>query len=905
MNLHLVLAVLVQLNLGKEIFEIPSQTGILEVSEPFTFEEISEAEWREGKGKRSHSIKFLSLGRYNGSYSETSFDKENSIPKLQGVPIDSFSKRSLAVSQQILPNFGYKSSTFEPSVAMNGQLIFYTGNWMAAKSVDGGITWTFVDPFLDFLSFCCDQDVIYSPTADRFIWYRQGILNPGSSSNTGRLCFSQNLSSFSCVSFAKSTFEVFNAASKVFFDYPHLGLTNKYLHLSSNYFLNDANYATGSLVFRLNLELLVSGSISVSYSTRTNEATLTPVSSGTSNTMYYGVNAVFPYMMVLSWPDDSNSLFQTIVVASGTPWRGNGYSCPTPDGRDWCGRANSRILGGSVADSSIFFVWNSSPTIIHPLPFLYVSRLSIVNNTSITFNSSSVVTFPSTAVQYGHVASNSEGKTIMNFFFSSYNQPLSWGMALYDPILNQWVEPTLLASCSIGPDPATKRWGDYIRARIAYPSTTSFILSGYTLDTDCAGPGTPCNEGLKARLAFYTPDTCSSFPDCATCQSQSECGWCSSTASCRAGSTGGPASGVCASWVSSVDNCPSCSQFSECSECSNHPSCGFCGETQLCQVGGLMGPFNGTCQNWVYQNTSCDPCFAKNNCNECSADPTCGWCYSSNSCRSGSLSGPMRGSCPAWSFNSTQCDTCLTHTECSTCSNSLDCGWCFTNSKCQKGSTVGPEGGICPRWSFSNSSCDRCTFFQNCSICTNTYDCGWCYSNNQCGAGTEGGPTGFSCSDWRWFVPMCLPTNTSDTVSTTSGTSSSASSSTILAETTESSGESVSAWSPSSNTGEISVATIIPSSSAEGETYDTDSSPQTGDISSTVSGTETPVPLPSSTTANTMGTVVIAYVSATVAVVAILAITGYFLFAFITKKLSHRRTFFVVASDFKEMEIIY
>ncbi len=58
------------------------------------------------------------------------------------------------------------SHVCEPSLATNGDVVFYTGNWFAAISVDGGGTFRFVDPTSMFPAslnhdFCCDQVVQY------------------------------------------------------------------------------------------------------------------------------------------------------------------------------------------------------------------------------------------------------------------------------------------------------------------------------------------------------------------------------------------------------------------------------------------------------------------------------------------------------------------------------------------------------------------------------------------------------------------------------------------------------------------------------------------------------------------------------------------------------------------------
>ncbi|MEM1178650.1 MAG: hypothetical protein AAGM22_09925, partial [Acidobacteriota bacterium] len=60
---------------------------------------------------------------------------------------------------------GASSVVNEPSVAAVGDYVFYTANWYAAASTDGGENWTFVNPNSgpfpapDGEIFCCDQQV--------------------------------------------------------------------------------------------------------------------------------------------------------------------------------------------------------------------------------------------------------------------------------------------------------------------------------------------------------------------------------------------------------------------------------------------------------------------------------------------------------------------------------------------------------------------------------------------------------------------------------------------------------------------------------------------------------------------------------------------------------------------------
>src|SRR5438309_1747862 len=62
------------------------------------------------------------------------------------------------------------SNVGDASVAMNGDVVLFTGNWYAGVSTDAGKTFSFIDPATAFKqfdppgnSFCCDQVLQYIP----------------------------------------------------------------------------------------------------------------------------------------------------------------------------------------------------------------------------------------------------------------------------------------------------------------------------------------------------------------------------------------------------------------------------------------------------------------------------------------------------------------------------------------------------------------------------------------------------------------------------------------------------------------------------------------------------------------------------------------------------------------------
>ncbi|MBK8049538.1 MAG: hypothetical protein IPK16_21935 [Anaerolineales bacterium] len=68
---------------------------------------------------------------------------------------------------------GSKSNVMEASTAQGGAYAFYTGNWFAARSITGGSTWSYVNPYADMSDFCCDQVTLYDESRNLLFWYRQ------------------------------------------------------------------------------------------------------------------------------------------------------------------------------------------------------------------------------------------------------------------------------------------------------------------------------------------------------------------------------------------------------------------------------------------------------------------------------------------------------------------------------------------------------------------------------------------------------------------------------------------------------------------------------------------------------------------------------------------------------------
>src|SRR6266478_8641485 len=154
-------------------------------------------------------------------------------------------------SQQTASNVG------EPSVAANGDVVFYTGNWYAAMSSDGGRTFRFLDPATAFKSsdppnssFCCDQIVHYIASIDTFVWLLQ-YGNSEEKDNIQRLAFAKS------ADVVQGRWRLFDITTNslgtpgVFLDFPDLAIGANCLYVTTNIFA-PGNQA-GSAVVRIPL----------------------------------------------------------------------------------------------------------------------------------------------------------------------------------------------------------------------------------------------------------------------------------------------------------------------------------------------------------------------------------------------------------------------------------------------------------------------------------------------------------------------------------------------------------------------------------------------------------------------------------------------------------------------------
>jgi F5/8 type C domain len=371
----------------------------------------------------------------------------------------------------------------EPSVANRDKLIFYTGNWYDVRSLDGGSTWTYIDPFKDMHDFCCDQDIIYDSAHQIFIWYRLGTFD-SNGENHFRLGISSDTSNWLFYNVSPRNFN--GTWSHQFWDYPQLALSNKYLYITSNMF-DQSGKLLRTIISRWSLQDLSVGQSNVSFSYYSDKSlfNFTPVQ-GATDTMYWASHVSNSRMRIFRWSDTESAI--TSYDREIPAWTSSSdvtMSCKGPDSNDWCGRADSRILGGWLSQGTIAFMWMASAGNGFPWPYLNAAKFRL---SDMKYLESPYLWSPDHAWMYGSVSPNSRGDLGIVAFYGGgkVNPSLAIGISQNSnnnnndtsQLQSAWkMEPVMRGTNG----PSQNDWGDFLRIRPYSGSVVNWVASGYIL----------------------------------------------------------------------------------------------------------------------------------------------------------------------------------------------------------------------------------------------------------------------------------------------------------------------------------------------------------------------------------------------------------------------------------------
>jgi hypothetical protein len=405
----------------------------------------------------------------------------------------------------------------ESSVAASGLKLFHTGNWFAARSADGGVTWTYVNPYSGFPDFCCDQVTIYDTARGILLWLRMGFPD-GNGENVFKLSVSSD---------GGQTFWTYTIAptdidpswTNNWWDSPHIQLGADSMHLSWNMFDQTPSWVR-SVMMRVGLDILATrGPFSGFSLNDPNWFTFVPVQ-GSQHIMYWASN--WPNsapqnsrLKIIKMPDDPDMpTWFSVFTKTITPWTFTGQgqaTCGTPN---WMGRLDQRVLAGAryfinsdgISDPRIpgrailAWWWNVKEGGNFPMP--YIDAAAFYEDTFDTVVPTQVggllgrpyVWSSLECFAYPSVAANKSGDLGMVFHYGAgpgWEPKVAYSMAddyVWAP--PGWVFYDVQNSNAL---PLDQQWGNYNTVREYDPShgvwaAGSHYIPGTTSCTDCSEP---------------------------------------------------------------------------------------------------------------------------------------------------------------------------------------------------------------------------------------------------------------------------------------------------------------------------------------------------------------------------------------------------------------------------------
>ncbi len=401
-----------------------------------------------------------------------------------------------------IPN-GYKSNVMGSSAAQNGKSAFFSGNWFAARSTDGGVSWQYLNSFDGFADFCCNQVMLYNSAYNMLLWYRQGMSN-ASGVNRFLLSVSTDGGDTFCT---YQTFPTNTNASwtNQWWDYPRLQVGADYLYITSNLF-NAANHWTRTVMLRWPLDKLAACSgFGYNFTSTTTWFTWAPVQNA-DHTMYFASNnpTSSPYnrLRIWTWREDSavvNS--NTTLTIPAWAYTNRGQAVCGSSTNNWAARADDRVLTGAryllhttnvtlPGRTVLGWWWNVKAGSGFAQPHVdgvavYENTLSLLPGAQARptlYDSGSCTLFPS-------VAANARGDlgAVLNISAGPEKVP-AVAFLMQDDYSTALPRGTYYTVQTSGARPSDRRWGDFNSVQPMSPVQTTWVGAGHYL------PGTsPCS----------------------------------------------------------------------------------------------------------------------------------------------------------------------------------------------------------------------------------------------------------------------------------------------------------------------------------------------------------------------------------------------------------------------------
>jgi hypothetical protein len=402
----------------------------------------------------------------------------------------------------------------EASHATAGMNTFETWNWGVAMSLNGGVSYKYLNPYSLFPAsyggFCCDQVVYYDQSHDILFWILQ--YNPdGSGNNAIRVAWANGKANIASANFCYTDFTPQNhnppAPSGTNYDQP------KFARSDNNIYLEMTQYGagSGSVVIRVPVSSFTSACSGVTYQWYAPGLFSPGFTQRAYGTMYFAAHVSNSTLRVFAWPESAPTYTGiTTHDVSHTAYPANfPYTCPRTGGSatsDWCQRRSfgggwahsDRIFTGWLAGGVIAFAWdasqgtNGSGGFNFPYPYVHITR---INEGAFTLVNEPVQWSNLFAIQYATAALDDRfhvAGTVMwgggTFYQNCANfiaddlSPGYTGIGYFPAGAWEWY-----AAVNSNIDPTDKLSGDYFATRRNDLNPNSWSGSCYALQNNGSG----------------------------------------------------------------------------------------------------------------------------------------------------------------------------------------------------------------------------------------------------------------------------------------------------------------------------------------------------------------------------------------------------------------------------------
>ena len=369
---------------------------------------------------------------------------------------------------------------WETSAGQAFGTIFYTGNYFAAWSGDGGQTYGYVSPFSLAKSvghvFCCDQGAHYVPGANTMVWILLADDGPV------LMCLASPDDVATSKGKAWTVYvlsgPVFSRDRNTLFDYPQISFGDTFLYLTFN--IIDT---LDAIVCRFHIgELRERGTVHFQYFVATGSSYICPSQLSGDRGLFVTQNST-SRLRAFMWKENSNTISWHDVDIATIPTED--WATPTPDGNDWFGpttKIDTEVVGATRSRMHLWAAWTGARRVLdgqeNSFPYPHIG-MAIIDVPTMKLVQQRYLWNAEHAFAYPSLASNPNGDVALTFMWGGGRHYVQHGVGFLSGQTELW---------STTNDQGLSGGGHYITARLAFPEIGRFIAAGYNAPKDSTKP---------------------------------------------------------------------------------------------------------------------------------------------------------------------------------------------------------------------------------------------------------------------------------------------------------------------------------------------------------------------------------------------------------------------------------